>query len=147
MDFLSPALQTLPSQNVTESTDANFYLCMCFDSCFVSLFLSAPSEDEDPRPEATVGSLAGHQQSAYEIEKRFQVSAIHTCLCSHQKGSESGTVKTGDVPIASQSTPLRKLCSRYPFLSCFRDMFLKDGGVFLCGRLAKLDCRLCVLFS
>lgn len=37
--------------------------------------LSDCAEDEDLGPETTVGSLAGHQQSTYQIEKHIQVGA------------------------------------------------------------------------
>jgi len=58
----------------------------CFNPLY--LFLSDCAEDEDPGPETTVGTLAGHQQSTYEIEKRVQVSANTPATCFHHKNSD-----------------------------------------------------------
>lgn len=43
------------------------------------------AENEDPGPEATVGSLAGHQQSPHKIQEYIQVPANATCFHSKEK--------------------------------------------------------------
>lgn len=53
------------------------YLSLLALTHLLSLFLALSdcAEDEDPGPETTVSSLAGHQQSTYQIEKHIPVWA------------------------------------------------------------------------
>lgn len=73
--FLGVDIRSCDLQVSTCMNNIEPLLIIFFRSFFSS---SNGAEDEDPGPQTTVGSIAGHQQSTYQIQKHIQVMSKHS---------------------------------------------------------------------